>query len=109
MNGIRIETKTNGYVAAGIQSMIKTFEKVAAHLFPGCLVRHFYYGDHIDMADVIIGELGKGHYAHFNISANRVSLTGYTLTDDQLKKCESMTYRDECYNGKLMALASQAD
>lgn len=43
MNGIVIETKTNGYKAPGIQQMIGKFEKVASILFPGCLVRHFYY------------------------------------------------------------------
>lgn len=75
MTNIRIETKTNGYSAETLQPMIKDFEKVASRLFLGCLVRHFYYGDHLDMTDIIIGE-GDGHYAHFNITAKRVSLTG---------------------------------
>ena len=104
MENIRTETKTNGYTAETIQGMIKTFEKVAARLFPGCLVRHFYYGERLDMADIALGE---GHYAHFNITANRVSLTGYTLSNEQLKKCESMTHKDECYDGRLLHLAAQ--
>ena len=107
MKDIKVEIKTNGYEAEGIQGMIGVFEKVVADLFPGCLVRHFYYGDHIDMADIILGEPGKANYAHFNITAKRVSLTGYSLTDEQLKKCESLTHNDECYEGKLFTLAAE--
>ena len=102
MNGIKIETKTNGYKAEGIQSMIAKFEKVAANLFPGCTISHFYYGDHLDMADIGIG---SGNYAHFNITAKRVSLNGYTGMPDDVRKWESMTYNDELYNGKLIELA----
>lgn len=42
MKNIKSETKSNGYKAEGIQSMIGKFEKAAAQLFPGCTVRHFY-------------------------------------------------------------------
>ena len=102
MENIRIETKANGYKAESIQGMIKTFEKVAARLFPGCLVRHFYYGDRLDMADIV---LGNGHYAHFNVTAKRVSLTGFTLSYEERDKAASMTHRDECYDGRLLELA----
>lgn len=102
MTSINIKTKTNGYKAEGLQTMIARFEKAAAELFPGCTVEHFYYGDHLDMADLILGE---GNYAHFNIYEKRVSLCGYTLTNDQHAKCGSMTHNDECFNGKLMEIA----
>lgn len=102
MESIKVETKTNGYKAEKLQKMICRFEKVAADLFPGCTVKHFYYGDDTDMVDIILGE---GNYAHFCIYAKRISLCGYTLTTEQFEKCESMTHKDECYNGKLMELA----
>ena len=103
MASIKIETKTNGYKAEELQNMITKFEKVAADLFPGCTVSHFYYGDHLDMADIVIGD---GHYAHFNITAKRVSLNGYTGLSEDVRKWESMTYNDELYDGKLMELAN---
>ncbi|MEL7608125.1 MAG: hypothetical protein AAGU74_01305 [Bacillota bacterium] len=96
------ETKTNGYEAERIQPMIAKFERAAQKLFPDCTIRHFYYGDCLDMVDVL---LAPGRYAHFNVSANRVSLTGYTCSDEDLKKFESMTYRDELYSGKLLDIA----
>lgn len=99
---ITIETKTNGYAAELVQGMIRKFEKVAERLFHSCTVKHFYYGDALDMADIV---LSPGKYAHFNISSNRVSLTGYTCSSEELLKFESMTYRDELYNGKLLELA----
>jgi hypothetical protein len=102
MNNIKIETKTNGYKAEGLQEMISRFEKVAADLFPGCTVSHFYYGDHLDMADIGIG---NGNYAHFNITAKRVSMNGLTGMAEDVRKWESMTYNDELYDGKLIELA----
>ena len=102
MNTITIKTKTNGYKAEGLQKMITRFEKVAADLFPGCTIRHFYYGDYTDMVDIVLGD---GNYAHFNIYSKRVSLCGYSLTSEQMQKCASMTHNDECYNGKLIELA----
>lgn len=102
MKNITTLTKTNGYQAAGLQDLIAKFEKVAGKLFPGCTVSHFYYGDHCDMADLFIGD----DYAHFCIYATRVSLNGYTCsTNNTLKKFESMTLRDELYDGKLLQLA----
>ena len=82
---------------------IAKFEKVAAILFPGCTVSHFYYGDHLDLADIGIG---NGNYAHFNITAKRVSLNGYTGLSEDVKKWESMTVNDELYDGKLIDLAN---
>lgn len=49
MKSLTVETKSNGYKAEGIQNMIGKFETAAAQLFPGCTVRHFYYGDTLDI------------------------------------------------------------
>lgn len=102
MSGIKIETKTNGYRAETIQEMITKFEKAAAKLFPGCTVRHFYYGDYLDMADVI---LPNGDYGYFNVTAKRVSFNSHCGSYENIRKMESMTYNDELFNGKLLELA----
>lgn len=95
------ETKTNGYTAETIQEMIKIVEKVAEKFFPFCKIQHFYYGDYVDMATIV---LKPGEYAHFNICSDRVSLCGYTCSMENLRNFESMTYKDECYDGKLLEL-----
>lgn len=102
MEGIKIKTKTNGYTADGLQGIIAKFEKAAAILFPGCTIEHFYYGDRLDMADIMVR---PGDYAHFNIYASSVRLNGYTGTDEDCRKYEKLTYNDELYDGKLMELA----
>lgn len=97
-----INTNTNGYTAENIQKMIDIFNKAAEKLFPECEVEHFYYGDKLSMTDI---RLNPGHYAHFNITEKRVSLDGYECSRDELMIFQSMTYRDELYNGKLMQIA----
>lgn len=97
-------TKTNGYKAETIQDMIQKFEKAARKLFPGCTIRHFYYGDYLDMADIV---LKPGEYAHFNVRADRVSMNGYTCRGEDLCMFGSLTYNDECYEGKLLEIASK--
>lgn len=99
---INIETKTNGYKAEGLQEMIAVFNKVAEKLFPGCNVSHFYYGDHLDMADLFIR---PGDYGHFDIRANSVRMNGLACMNEDLPKLESMTFNDELYDGKLKELA----
>ena len=103
---ITIETKDNGYKAEAIQHMIKKFNKAAALLFSGCTVQHFYYGDTLDMANIV---LSPGRYAQFNISARRVSLCGYTCSNEDLEKFGSMTHNDELHDGKLLELVERAD
>lgn len=102
MGIITIETKTNGYKAESLQEMITRFEKVAADLFPGCTVSHFYYGDHLDMADLMVR---PGDYAHFHIRASGVRLNGYAGMDEDCRKYEKLTYNDELFDGKLIELA----
>ena len=99
---IKIETKTNGYKAEGLQEMISKFEKVAGLLFPDCTVRHFYYGDHLDMVDII---LDSGSYGYFNLTAHRVSFNSHTCKEDEYKRFTMMTHRDELFDGKLLELA----
>lgn len=106
MKNITIETKDNGYKAEAVQTMIRKFDRAAAFLFPGCTVRHFYYGDALDMADVV---LEPGRYAHFNITAKRVSLCGYTCSSAELEQFSGMTLNDECYKGDLLDLVARAD
>lgn len=101
---IKIETKTNGYKAEALQPIIAKFEKVAADIFPGCTISHFYYGDSIDMVDLIVR---PGDYAHFHIYKNSVRLNGYCGTDDDVAKFKSMTHGDELFDGKLMELADR--
>lgn len=98
---ITIETKTNGYTNHEAAEMIDRFNKAAEKLFPNCKVEHFYYGDRLDYADIII----DGGCAHFSITAKRVGLGGYTCSFETLKLFESMTYRDELYSGKLFEIA----
>lgn len=97
-----IKIQDNGYAAGGIQHMISIFNTVAGKLFPECEVEHFYYGDKLSMTDVI---LAPGRYAHFNISAKRVSLNGYTCSREDLIRFQSMTHNDELYKGKLIQMA----
>lgn len=86
--------------------MIGKFEKAAAKLFPGCTIHHFYYGDRLDMVDVV---LEPRQYAHFNVTAERVILCGYTCSSENLEKFTSMTYNDELYNGKLLEIAMREE
>lgn len=80
---IKVTIKDNGYKAERLQDMIRKFERAAAQLFPGCTMQHFYYGDGLSMTDLV---LGPSRYAHFNIAADRVSLGGYTCSDEDLEK-----------------------
>ena len=104
MKNIQIETKTNGYRAAALQGMIGKFVKAAGILFPGCKMRHFYYGDDLDMVDIV---LQNGDYGCFNITEKRVSFNSHCGDGENIRKFESMTYRDELFEGKLMEIAAE--
>lgn len=101
MMNITIETQDNGYAPHAAARMIELFNRAAEKMFPGCTVRHFYYGDRLDMVDVVIG---NGLYAHFNITENRVSLCGWTCSTKSLEKFMKMTYRDNLYAGELLEI-----
>ena len=106
MPRINIIIKSNGYSAPTLQRMISTFESAAENLFPGCTVRHFYYGDHLDMAEVV---LLNGDYGYFNITANRVSFNIHCGDSENIRKFEYLTYHDECFDGKLFKLADKKE
>lgn len=94
-------TKTNGYTASALQPTISLFERAAEIMFPDCTLEHFYYGDKIDMVDLIIS---KGRYAHFSISINRVGLGGYTCSSEELAAFEAMTLNDRLYESHLIEI-----
>ena len=99
---MEIELKTNGFTAKKIQPLKEVFEKAVEKLFPGCKLFHFYYGELIDMADIVIK---PGVYAHFSITEKRISLNGYTCSDEELDKFQSLTYKDSLYRSKLFEIA----
>lgn len=100
-----IKTQDNGYKAEAIQEMIAIFNTAAQAVFGDCEVEHFYYGDGLSMAAI---RLPNGNYGHYNITANRVSLTGYTASCENYTKMTTLTYRDECYRGYLREIAKEA-
>lgn len=102
---MKVEVKTNGYEAAGLQTMIAIFNKAAEKLFPECEVRHFYYGDYVDMLTVWLAP--HGHYGHFNISGDRVSFSGHECSEDEYQKFASMTHNDDLFNGRLLEIAAE--
>lgn len=103
MTSLNIETKTNGYKAEALQEMKATFERAVAKLFPEATVKHFYYGERLDMIDVIVS---SGNYGSFNLSANRVSFNGHSCTHEIHEKFTQLTYNDELFNGKLLELGA---
>lgn len=103
---IKVTIKDNGYRAEGVQGTIRAFERAAVQLFPGCTIQHFYYGNGLSMTDLV---LGPSQYAHFDISANRVSLGGYTCSEEDLEKLGNMTHNDRLYGGKLLEIAAKVE
>jgi hypothetical protein len=101
---MNITTKTNGYtISKELKTMVERFEAAANILFPDWKMEHFYYGEKLVMTTI----RGCGcEYADFNISANRISFNGHTLTRTHFKLCESITYNDECHAGRLMELVN---
>lgn len=101
---MKIKVKTNGYeIGKELETMKERFEYVSSVLFPKWKMEHFYYGNKLIMTDI---KDGNGRYAHFNITANRVSLNGYTASREQVELFGRMTWNDECYNGRLLKLVN---
>lgn len=82
-----MQITTNGYTNDAYASTFERFNDMAAKNFPSATVKHFFYGDHISMADIVLED---GHYAHFNVSKGRISLTGYTCSNEELAAFRSM-------------------
>lgn len=101
---MNITVKTNGYtLGKELDTMVKNFECAVEELFPDWTIEHFYYGDKLVMTTI----RGCGcEYADFNITANRVSFNGHTLTRAHYKICASLTHNDECHEGKLLELVN---
>lgn len=101
---MKITVKDNGYkISSELDTMIKRFEYCASVLFPDGEIEHFYYGEKLDMLRMKF----KGcAYADFNITKNRVSLTGYTCTMSDVKTLAGLTHNDECYDGRLLQLVN---
>ena len=99
-----ITTKTNGYtIGKELETMVQRFEYAASVLLPEWEMEHFFYGEKLVMTTI----RGCGcEYADFNISANRVSFNGHTLTRTHCKLCEGLTHNDECYKGRLLELVN---
>ena len=91
-------TKTNRYESKELQEMKAIFDRAVEKLFPEAIVKHFYYGERLDMITVI---LPSGNYGSFNLTANRVSFNGHTCTNEEHYKFTLLTYNDECYKGQL--------
>ena len=102
---MKITTKTNGYtIGEELDTMIKRFEYAASVLFPDWEIEHFYFGSNLDMVKIRNRELKE--YADFNITANRVSFNGHTLTPEHHALMASLTHNDECFNGRLLQLVN---
>ena len=98
-----ISYKDNGFTADTLQDMIKVFNKAVQKLFSydDIVIEHFYYGNSLDMVDVY---LSNKHYCCFNLTANRVSMTGCTYSNEEGILFEQLTYNDELYNGRLLEI-----
>ena len=83
-------TKTNGYrLSEEFNANIEEWETALKNKLGNevMIIEHFYYGDTLDMAGVILKD---GNYMNFNINEKHVSCTGHTCTFEQLAKFESL-------------------
>lgn len=83
-------TKTNGHtLSAEFMANINEWESALQEVFEKevMIITHFYYGDTLDMADVILKD---GHYMQYNINAKHVRCTGHTCTHEQKSKFDSL-------------------
>lgn len=83
-------TKTNGYrLSEEFNANIEAWETALQETLGNevMIIEHFYYGDTLDMAGVILKD---GNYMNFNINAKHVSCTGHTCTFEQLAKFETL-------------------
>ena len=83
-------TKTNGYTLSNeFYANIEEWENNLQRIFGNelMIIEHFYYGDKLDMADVILKD---GNYMQYNIGEKRIRCTGHTCTREQKVKFESL-------------------
>lgn len=83
-------TKTNGYTLSDeFMANISEWESALKDVFGNelMIIKHFYYGDRLDMADVILKD---GHYMNYSINAKHFHGTGHTCTHEQKAKFDSI-------------------
>lgn len=83
-------TKTNGYtLSSEFSTNIKELENKLQNIFGNelMIIEHFYYGDKLDMADVILKD---GNYMRYNIGEKHIHCTGHNCTHEQKVKFESL-------------------
>ena len=83
-------TKTNGYTLNNeFSTNIEEWENKLQSIFGNelMIIEHFYYGDKLDMADVILKD---GNYMQYNIGEKHIHCTGHTCTHEQKVKFESL-------------------
>jgi hypothetical protein len=83
-------TKTNGYALSDeFMANISEWESALEEAFGNelMIIKHFYYGDKLDMADVILKD---GHYMQYNINENHFRCTGHECTHEQYAKFNSI-------------------
>lgn len=83
-------TKTNGYTLSDeFMANISEWESALEETFGSelMMIKHFYYGDALDMADVILKD---GHYMQYNINAKHYRGTGHECTYEQKAKFDSI-------------------
>lgn len=88
--GIVRFTKTNGYTLSNeFSANIEEWENKLQSIFGNelMIIEHFYYGDKLDMADVILKD---GNYMQYNIREKHIHCTGHTCTREQKIKFESL-------------------
>ena len=88
--GIVRFTKTNGYtLSKEFTANIEEWETSLQNIFGNevMIIEHFYYGDKLDMADVILKD---GNYMPYNIGEKYIHCTGHTCTHKQKVKFESL-------------------
>lgn len=74
MRDIRI--KTNGYeITKKHKALIEKWENFIYEYLDVAFIDHFYYGDKLDMALVM---LMNGNYGYFSITENCIGFNGYT-------------------------------
>lgn len=83
-------TKTNGYVLSEeFTANIEAWENALREIFGNelMIIEHFYYGNKLDMANVILKD---GNYMQYNIGEKRIHCTGRTCTHEQKTKFETL-------------------
>ena len=83
-------TKTNGYTLSDeFNANIAEWEAKLHEVFGNelMIIKHFYYGDKLDMADVILKDR---HYMHYSINSKHIRCEGHECSHEQKIKFDSI-------------------